>query len=260
MTDVEIADNIAYGSQTTGGGLSAASWTCELIRVLFRNNSAGAGGAVGFGSATTVNISASSFIENKAWQNGGSLLSQGQEAEMEITSTTFQGSSAFEGDGGAIYMSGQSRLTLNNVKMVACNAGSNGGGVALRGESQLILRDVTIRQCQARAMGGGLLAAGDSVIFQGDASTTSTVLVEKNRAREGAGVCCMSKMHLEGQTTGVIQDNEAKEDGGGLAAFSSYAKLSVSSSSKLQIQNNVAGRNGGGEVRAVIDNISAAGP
>jgi len=245
MEDVDIYDNVAFGDALPGGGLRAMKMTGEFTRVVFRNNTGvTGGGAVAFGSNSRVNISSCSFTDNKAHMNGGSVFSDGQDTEVKITSTTIQGSRAFEGEGGAIYMSGESRMTLSHVIVAECNAGSNGGGLGLRGDSVISLMDVTIRQCQARVMGGGLLTAGDSVIFKGDVG--SRVLIEKNKARLGGGITYMSRVHLDGQSTGLIRDNEALENGGGVFGFSSYAKLTVMSSYKLQIQGNIAGDNGGG--------------
>ena len=135
-------------------------------------------------------------------------------------------------------------MSLANVELKACSAGSNGGGFSMRGQSSLTLERVNIQNCKTRGMGGGLLAAGNSVIIKGEKGTQ--VSVEKSRARQGGGICCMSRIDLQGQSTVLIEDNEATEDGGGIFSFSSYAKLLVSPTNRLLIQRNQAANDGGG--------------
>jgi len=249
MEDVEITDNMAFGEEVggVGGGARIQLTTVEMTRVLFRNNWARvSGGAVSFHSDSHANITACSFIDNTADLHGGAFSADGHFSDIRVSSTSIERNSAFEGEGGCIHLTDTATLTLTNVDVKTCTAGRNGGGVSLRGESSLMLEnDITIRDCEAtRGMGGGLLAAGDSVTFKGDIN--KRVLVEKNRAKFGGGISCMSHIALEGHSTSLIQNNEARQDGGGLFGFSSYAELIVGPNHRLVFQNNVAGGDGGG--------------
>ena len=248
MEDVEITSNIARGGDVggDGGGARMMSVMAEMTRVIFQNNTAaGKGGAVSFQSDSQVNVTSCSLSDNTARWHGGGWSADALYTNILATSTLLARNRALQGEGGCAYLSGTSSLSLAKVDLRSCSAGTHGGGISMRGKSTLSFADdVSICDCTTEGMGGGVLAAGESVKVNAD--TDMRVLVEKNRARQGGGICCMSRIAFEGQSNSVIVANEASEDGGGIFAFSSYAELVVGSDHQLVLQGNVAARDGGG--------------
>ena len=248
MEDVEITSNIARGGDVggDGGGARMMSVMAEMTRVIFQNNTAaGKGGAVSFQSDSQVNVTSCSLSDNTARWHGGGWSADALYTNILATSTLLARNRALQGEGGCAYLSGTSSLSLAKVDLRSCSAGTHGGGISMRGKSTLSFADdVSICDCTTEGMGGGVLAAGESVKVNAD--TDMRVLVEKNRARQGGGICCMSRIAFEGQSNSVIVANEASEDGGGIFAFSSYAELVVGSDHQLVLQGNIAARDGGG--------------
>ena len=194
MEDVEITDNYAHRSreeETLGGYGGGARFTIanvQLSGVLFRNNTAEVvGGGMSVSSETQLNMTSCAFINNRAQSKGGGLSTEGQDVEIQITSTPFQKNIALQDEGGCLFLSGKSSASLTDVELKGCIAGTHGGGASLRGESELMMKTgVAIRFCEAiKGMGGGVLAAGQTVMISSD--LMSPAIVEKNRARS----CCV---------------------------------------------------------------------
>lgn len=221
-----------------------------------------AGGAVqNFGTLTVLT---STFHTNQTGSRygGGAIYSRGK---LVIDNSVFRNNAA--GAGGAIYTDwaeGSRGYTALSNTQILTNTADSGGGLYNIGS--LVMNRVTIQGNQARnvdsGFGGGIYNAGeinftDGVVALNEARKSgggidnrrdmklSSVLIEKNRARNGAGVYADALGLPVGSCSTTIisatlRENAASEWGGGL--MSANCALAVNNST---INANTALRGGG---------------
>lgn len=230
MENVSVTENFAFSKN--GGGARFFGRSILLSRSLFRDNTAARdGGGTIFESGTNATIRDCSFIGNTAGSNGGALVGAGSLSTISVSTTKLLRNTAFK-EGGCVYMYGTALVSLSSTILSGCVALSNGGGVSSRGDSTLILTSKTSiqRSESLQDMGGGVLAAGGSLTING------AVVLAKNRARRGGGICYMSRVAFHGATTTLVHENIVSENGGGLYGFSSFARLDVDANHMLSIE------------------------
>lgn len=135
---VKIVNSVIFENYTnftglieSGGGLYVeAGGDVKVIGTEFHSNHSGYGGGVGvynLGLSGTVNIIQSSFVSNRALENGGGLWVYG--ADVTVNTSTVALNLA-EGDGGGAYGSAASgTTTFRNSTIVDNIALGSGGGL-----------------------------------------------------------------------------------------------------------------------------------
>ncbi len=168
-------------SDKGGGGLSLSSSSAALTMTdcaLNGNTALGAtssGGAISISSASTVNISRSSFFANSAGRGGGAYYCSSASAKVIIGDSSFWGnasnvSSSTDG-GGAISCSGYT--TLRNCT-ISGNSAYVGGGVYCRSGGPIAIQNCTIAFNTASFAGGGVSG------YYGSVTVTSTIIAKNN--------------------------------------------------------------------------------
>jgi len=243
LDSVEISNNVAYDGD--GGGARFSGRTVHLSQVHFDNNSAAAnGGGLSFETHTHLTMHACLCVENTA-TNGGAVAGAGFGGTAHVISSDMRRNTALN-EGGCIFLRDSSSMTVNDTKLFECVANSHGGGASSRGNSYLGLTDgVVIDRCVSlQGAGGGVQMGGVSLdVFN---AHSTPVVVTNNRALRGGGVSFMGSLLFRGSGRAMIHGNVALQDGGALYGFSSFARLQVYPEYKLLIEENEAGKNGGG--------------
>ena len=226
--------SLADGGRTADGDNFAASaiWNLGHVTItnsVFRNNSAGEGGAIRNFSEASITITNSTFVGNSATY-GGAISNSG---EAIITHSTFVGNSA--GEGGAIFnWDNYASITIDNStfsgnstewsggavtnmdlgdfasSVTVTNstfsgnategyggAINNGSGTGLAGGN-----DATVTVINS-TFAGNLAKYGGAISNSGETSVTNSTLV-KNTAIEGGGVQNWGVFYLQNS---ILADN-----------------------------------------------------
>jgi hypothetical protein len=125
VLDSTISGNDILGVNDPGGGVCSFGATVVITRSTFSGNSSqDAGGAFFSGGSAT--IADSTFgPNNSATADGGAVWA---DAPLTITNTTISGNTAGR-NGGGIYETGGSTVSLQNSTVVNNTAGAQGGGI-----------------------------------------------------------------------------------------------------------------------------------
>jgi predicted outer membrane repeat protein len=259
-------------SFTNGNGAITVNNQAQLNVTggVFRGNTAANGGAINtiaspnYPSATVVQATGVSFIDNKATGNGGAMyvvtalgdqiidcrflgntaaVTGGAFSEWsngtEIAGSTFQGNKATRG--GALDLDDQGTWITGTV-IHGNSATGDGGGIADEsGGTPVDIIDSKITGNHAGGAGGGLDEESG-----GPGGMTNTI-ISGNSATEGGGINDSQGAYT--LYTGVtISGNHASGDGGGIALNWSVVAGSpvMSSFNGSTISGNYAGARGGG--------------
>ena len=168
IVDSVISNNAA---EFFGGGINSSSRKLSIIDSQFRDNDAGAGGALVVVRGHMI-IEKSSFVDNSALDAGGAIYAENPD-QLDIENSTFSGNSASEGgalmigngtlihvtianntarEAGGIFMFGG--LTLRN-SIVADNSGGDCATESLRFTNSFSLIDDA--SCDAQLSGDPML-------------------------------------------------------------------------------------------------------
>ena len=155
----------------------------------FVGNSADNRGGAIFNNSSQIHISSSTFTSNTTVGTGGAISSiewDGDEPELSIINSTFQGNSAtgddrrFDGFGGAIVNSGV--LSIASSSFTGNSATFEGGAIV--NYEELIITNSTFSANHAEfGYGGGAL-----YIYGDSESTLTHLTVTDNAAKEGGGI------------------------------------------------------------------------
>jgi uncharacterized repeat protein (TIGR01451 family) len=178
--DAQILNNDATSD---GGGIynaSGANVTIEsnLLDWIMGNQAIeGNGGGVYNAPGSTVTIGGGSTIEeNEAYTNGGGVYNDG--ANLTIGQKQINHNSATTGNGGGIFITGNSDVSLINLGLYR-NSAQTGGGLYRSASGSTTMYHATIRENQATAgAGGGVYNSGTSSMAISAsivASNTSTI-------------------------------------------------------------------------------------
>ncbi len=129
VTYTTFSDNQASGANGDGGALYADSGSQEIVQSRFTSNTAVSdGGAVVVPQGASLTVDKSVFDGNTAVAEGGAIKVRGS---LTVTSSTFANNQAslISGYGGAVRVSGDAEVTLNNVTLSG-NQAAYGGGIA----------------------------------------------------------------------------------------------------------------------------------
>jgi predicted outer membrane repeat protein len=159
---VTLKDSIFRGNGTSsgGGGGAVDSFTNLTVRgCLFEGNQALQGPGGGIYARGTVDIATSAFVDNGA-AYGGAIAFEGG----KLVNTTFSGNEAVSG-GGALHVTGNTTVTINNVT-ISANQSPQGGGLRTSGTGALLLSN-SVLAANTSADGADCFAQGSAVITSG---------------------------------------------------------------------------------------------
>lgn len=157
--------------------------------------------------------------------------------------------------GGGIDFDGTGSLMLSSV-IVRNNQASWGGGIAMRGTGGpallWLLAGVSIDQNTVNGSGGGILLEGEATLR----AHAPDISIARNEAyADGGGVMVQSGAHAaigSGGGLALLEDNIAGRNGGGIALFgngttraSSLRVFSIDARRPTLLRGNTAGRAGG---------------
>lgn len=217
--------NIAGNTATKdGGGITATnpaedgSRVFEMYGGTITGNKAGASGG-GVNTSTHVELVGGTISNNISTTQGGGLnLSLGTDkvaCEVTISEDFIISDNKTEGNGGGVYIAGgmtddnspkfDSKLTLEGGTISDNTADGNGGGIYNLGE--LIVEDVIISENNA-VNGGGIYNISEEKL-----TMTGGVISDNTATQNGGGVNNEGTFDFSG---GKITDNSATQNGGGI--------------------------------------------
>jgi predicted outer membrane repeat protein len=127
-----------YGGAIFANAAGASPTTVTLTNVVLNNNDADRGGAVALLNASTLSGTNVTMTNNAATRGGAFYATNTASATIAglVANANSAGSlaPAVSGDGGAVYLTGTSTLTLTNPQIYANETfGGDGGGIFLGG-------------------------------------------------------------------------------------------------------------------------------
>ena len=233
----EFHNNSAAG---TGGAIATydeyrvegPSTEVVIINSIFRNNTAGGGGAIHHRTGLLDIDFETLFESNQAIGSGGAILFWGD--NLVIYNSTFRNNQA-NSRGGGIFASGGT-TTIQGV-LIENNIAQKGGGIHSN-HGELIIRDSQIRYNQAEMSGGIDLRYPNASISDG-------TVIEGNIALENAGGVGLGEDSMLFIEDSMIINNQSGEEGGGIGPTGGpfYPVVTMNNST---ISGNSAALLGGG--------------
>lgn len=227
---IDYGMNLTFTQNTAtydGGGFysyAGGSNRTTMTNVIFLNNKAtnGYGGGLFARSNVTVTLFNATLAGNQVKHNGSGMWAQDATIQINsgsVTDNKVDGTDNFS-SGGGLYITGTSKLTLNNVQADRNRIGyqGHGGGLHLYG-STATLNNVTLNNNKASnaAQGGGLYLEHGSATINGLTANDNTGLYS------GGGIELQNAtLNLANAT---LNRNAASAVGGGIRAFNSTVTL-----------------------------------
>lgn len=256
----------------------------EIKSGTFKNNQASKGGAVAF-SASSVDFPRGSIglINDVTFEGNSAYATETDDPELpgggeDDEDTAAQGKN-FNGNGGAIYISRKSNVTISgNTRFVSNASERNGGAIYVTGKANLsvIYSDgvtVLFDGNSAAGNGGAIYAHGEGTVFNvmapaktGDGTETlekSVVFKNNNAALKGGAIYATNgSERLQDPTTGVyinvnnskFEANTSGENGGAVYCYTDV-RFSIAGSEFVSNVTN-SNANGGGAVYVTASNGS----
>lgn len=250
LDTVEFINN--HSEFDRGGGLYSTG-TTYLGQTHFEGNSAAVhgGGAYALEALSTLSTT---FVDNhalgqrggaiyadKGWtDNGGTTLSNnsallgggGAYANVftTLTGTHFQSNQVISGSGGGLYAVGL--LVAVDVELVDNEALENGGGIFANNAASLTGAMLRANKSLTRS-GGGLYANSTSQLT----TLVATTFLSNTATLDGGAAYLRGTTNA---TAGLVQGNEAGDDGGGF-----YAERALTIAEQMAFVGNQAADTGG---------------
>ncbi|QDT04721.1 putative outer membrane protein PmpB precursor [Rubripirellula lacrimiformis] len=254
-----ITNNVA---NRAGGGIESTSGSStSLTDVTLSANTAGPSGSAAPGSggglhvtgAGSVSITGTTVAGNVAASEGGGLWNGSARmtlSDVIISGNTASGDAFDQGGGGVFNSSGtvriddQTRIEGN----VADGAAGSGGGILNDAGGTLIVADSIIRQNIANRAGGGIETGTNSTVVMTD------VTLDQNQAGTAPATAAPGNgggLHVSGSGDvtiigGIVSDNQAASEGGGLWNGSGRMIVDGTTVSQNTASGNAADQGGGG--------------
>lgn len=139
---------------------------------VYSHNQASKGGAIAFSASDTDFPKGSiGFIGNAVFSNNKAYATFTEDPELPDAETDNEGNNAFNGNGGAIYVSRKSSLSISGGAVFSSNeAERNGGAIYITGGSELMIpmqENSTVEFCgnTAGINGGGIYVHGENTVM-----------------------------------------------------------------------------------------------
>ncbi|GIV33509.1 MAG: hypothetical protein KatS3mg031_1044 [Chitinophagales bacterium] len=225
MYHCTLSNNQASSGQ--GGGIYSASGMLTALNCSITNNNATGNGG-GASCLAPCTFDSTSVIANEANQSGGGLYIQN--APLVMNNSTLQDNTAQGGNGGAIWNSGNSKIsdcmiTDNQV------AGSSASGGGVYNVSTLLLVRVSVMRNTSQTSGAGISNSGNLTMnfstvayneavgngggfFNSGKALLNHCTISNNSGLNGGGVYNTGKSTL---TFCTLAENTALTTGGGIA-------------------------------------------
>lgn len=210
------------GDGVDGGAIYLAeSAVLSLNSVTVEDNyaSSNGGGVDAQDEGQIIRIEDSVFQRNGAGSDGGALTLE--EGSLTLRDSRFEMNTAGS-DGGALFLYTETNTGVWDTDFVDNEAGSNGGAVVIGDSSygsQLQCRSCTLTGNTAGSDGGGFYLGSNENLLE----LWDTTIAENTSEDEGGGIWLdESALSMEG---GVIRDNVAYLDGGGIAGEEIFVVL-----------------------------------
>ncbi|MCC3371658.1 hypothetical protein [Cohnella sp. REN36] len=267
---------LAFGD---AGGINAFDTIVTIQNSEISNNTAdGNGGGIFsmpqvLGSNANALIIMNSTISGNVIRNfGGGIRVLGVLGEFVITNSLITGNSAVStiagsNQGGGIYFSSGSSLTLSDGQVTGNTAGAGGGGIFVNDGSILVLTGIAeVSGNQAGLEGGGIDAfSGSSVTIEGNARVINNHANSngdpQNASRGGGGVALFAS-NLTVRENATISGNTALSFGGGIWTFPQFTPISTVTIEGGTIEGNSANFGGAismGEVPGFTPTLTITG-
>lgn len=256
---------LAFGD---AGGINAFDTIVTIQNSEISNNTADNNGGGIFSmpqvlgsNANTLIIMNSTISGNVIRNFGGGIRVQGVLGEFVITSSLITGNSAVStiagsNQGGGIYFSSGSSLTLSDGQVTGNTAGAGGGGIFVNDGSILVLTGIAeVSGNQAGLEGGGIDAfSGSSVTIEGNARVINNHANSngdpQNASRGGGGIALFAS-NLTVRENATISGNTALSFGGGIWTFPQFTPISTVTIEGGTIEGNTANFGGAISMGAV---------
>ena len=229
------------GSATLGGGIYSGFSPADIADSHFEGNEVAPGATTGDGAAIynlsgDLTVVGSTFVDNQATDFGGAILSSEPDATLVVQDSDFTNNRARIG--GAVHQF-QGQLTVEDSDFLN-NQADQGGALNVVGLSAgSRIQNSLIQGNQSTTTGGGINLASDAELL-----LTEVVLDQNQADQSGGGLAAPSAQGFSGNLEIVdssFTNNQAGQNGGGL--FQENGSLQIRGS---QFIDNVAQRRGGG--------------
>lgn len=244
------ASSFTDNSATHGGAVYSSSGLTIGAGVTFNTisssspNTAENGGAIYIASGTTnISGSAVSFTENSAEIGGaiyiasGTLNISGEDITFSGNSATYNGGALWTGSGSRVNITGANTVFSSNI-----TDSGDGGGIYISGSSIVTVKAAFNSNEALTGKGGAVFMAGGSTVNLSDAS------LESNRAIYGAGVYMANarnatNLNISGINPVTFSQNDASTSGGAIYA---EANCNITAETDVTFTGNVATNGNGG--------------
>lgn len=178
----------------------------------------------------------SSIFDNTIRNIGGGICLQGNFSEFTIENCTIfnnRATSTASGtnQGGAIYFSGGSTLTLHDGQIMHNTAGKAGGGVLVNGSTLILTGTVAIVENESGNLGGAIYGYyGAMIIIEGNAWVTNNTAIctgDPERIYSGGGAVALYASDIIIRENALISENTALSYGGAIWAYPEYLPVST---------------------------------
>ena len=219
---ITIRESSFIGSSAKEGGVIYADLDSKLNihTCSFDRNKAVKGGAIRVSGGSSVSIIQSIFTNNIAEEGGALSIEQSnvtlEGSVFDNNTATTSGSSTLMGDGGAIFVCGQSNLSII-ASDISNNSAVYGGGLFARYCKIFVQRSI-ISDNHATHFGGGMYSSEN---LEGAALPTDMIT---NTESENDSHQC----NIVITSSSRIINNYAKENGGGLYSSGRFLSLEES--------------------------------
>ena len=185
------------GAIDVGGAVNVT-----IIDTIFNQNNASSGGAVF--ADNTLTLDGTSFTLNTASSDGGAIFSN---KTLQVTNSLFDGNTATNFDGGAIYSTIASAVTLDNTILKNNTSGGNGGALYGWGATITIQNGTQFNNNSANNDGGAMETGGVTN------TTITNATFDQNSATRGGGIFADNVLTVDNTTFTL---NTAATDGGAI--------------------------------------------
>ncbi|MBI3097881.1 MAG: hypothetical protein HYY93_06485 [Planctomycetes bacterium] len=235
-----VSDNKSHFGN--GGAIWAIRRSLLIEACTFnRNESAGAGGALGLERCNATVKRAIFFRNNSHGGFGGGISSE------DTTDLTLREEIVFEGNiaaaGGGMALGSLSKADLEDVTIRDHIQSRRGAGIAVLGDSSIEMRLCTLSGNESQGNGGGVFASESADV------TLSLNDFQNNRARiSGGGLCLEGESTLRSSTDRFTENHANRGNGGGAYLTHSTASFEYAAFLRNTVIAGAgqSGGNGGG--------------
>ena len=230
-------------SNNTRWPIYLSSTTATIMDCLFSDNIGPRleNGSAVYVTSSFLTIIRSSFINNRAWYNGGAVYFTSSSYTLTIKQCIFESNNANSDTGGAVYVSGNygSANEPSSGNIFSNNRASSDGGALYVSNGNLYINYSNYANNTA-SNGGALYTSGNN-----DIAVINGISFSNNSADSSGGAIYMTYYSHGYVAMNEISfvNNIAGSNGGAVYTSSRYTTIAINGIS--HIVNNTAGRNGG---------------